>query len=226
MLIVSVVALRYRTIVKGRHDQVLVRADGRSYARMSRGFSLIELLVVMAIIVILTTMYWGSTSASRQKKLQASCQENLQKLHIALQIFANDHEGKFPEQNGARTSEEPLQLLVPRYTSDTTVFICPASKDKALPQGEPFGKRKISYAYYMGRKSSDATEALVSDGQVDSKSKVAGQLLFSATGKSPGNNHDKSGGNVLFCDGHVQSSGTNASFPLALTPGVVLLNPK
>ena len=31
------------------------------------------------------------------------------------------------------------------------MFICPGSKDSALPSGEPFRGRRISYAYLMGR---------------------------------------------------------------------------
>src|SRR5437588_7927003 len=115
------------------------------------GFSLIELLVVVALMIILTTMYWGSNSGTRQKKLQASCQDNLQKIYIAMEIFARDHSDRFPEKQGALRSEEPLELLVPKYTSDTSVFTCPGSKDPTLPSGEAFGKRTISYAYYMGR---------------------------------------------------------------------------
>ena len=190
------------------------------------GFSLIELLVVVALIVLLTTLYWGSNSGGRQKKALASCQDNLQKTYIALEIFAKDHDSKFPETPGARTAEEPLDLLVPRYTSDTSILICPGSKDDPLPSGESLRKWKISYAYYLGRRLSDNAEPLMSDRQVDSLSKVSGQAAFSSTGKAPGNNHDKSGGNVLFSDGHVQRTGPNAAFPLALSSGVTLLNPK
>src|SRR5207249_2336455 len=110
-------------------------------------FSLIELLVVVALVAVLTTMYWGSSSGTRQKKLQAECQNNLQRLCTSMEIFANDHESKFPEVPGAKTSEEPLDLLVPRYTSDTAIFICPGGADSTLPAGESIRKRKISYAY-------------------------------------------------------------------------------
>jgi len=78
----------------------------------------------------------------------------------------------------------------------------------------------------MGQRLADAQEPLLSDRQVDTKSKVPGQQVFSATGKPPGNNHDKIGGNVLFCDGHVQRTAAAAAFSLVLTQGVVLLNPK
>ena len=188
-------------------------------------FSLIELLVVMALIIVLTTMYWGANSGSRQKKVLASCQDNLQKIYIAMEIFAKDHNDKFPEKTGALRSEEPLDFLVPKYTSDTSVFICPGSKDPSLPSGEPFGKHKISYAYYMGCRFADTPEPLMSDRQVDTQSKTAGQPVFSTTGKPPGNNHDKAGGNILFSDGHVQRTPPYAAFSLVLTQGVVLLNP-
>jgi len=189
-------------------------------------FSLIELLIVAALLLVLTTMYWSSASGSRRRSLQADCQQNLQKMFIAMQIYANDHSGKLPVLAGARTSEEALDVLVPHYTVDTSLFICPASHDAPLPSGEPIRKQRISYAYYMGRAMSDASQVLVTDRQVDTLAKSAGQDLFSTTGKPPGNNHAKDGGNLLYCDGHVEASPPRAASALALTQGVVLLNPK
>jgi prepilin-type processing-associated H-X9-DG protein len=171
-------------------------------------------------------MYFGFSSPSHQRNEQKSCGQNLQKLFLALEIYANDHAGNFPAVTNARTSEEPLNLLVPRYTADTATFICPGSKDSPLPSGEPLTKHKISYAYYMGRSSGGTPSALMSDAQVNTDSKSAGDPLFSATGKPPGNNHHQYGGNILFSDGHVELSQTQASFSLVFTQGVVLLNPK
>lgn len=189
-------------------------------------FSLIELLVVAALLLILTTMYWGSASGKRKRSLQADCQQNLQKLFIAMQIYSNDQKGKFPVFAGARTSEDALDLLVPHYTVDTSVFICPASNDSSLPSGESLRRNKISYAYYMGRQATDTSDVLVTDRQVNDQPKNAGQPLFSGTGKPPGNNHQKDGGNLLFADGHVDASPPLAPISLVLTQGVVLLNPK
>jgi prepilin-type N-terminal cleavage/methylation domain-containing protein/prepilin-type processing-associated H-X9-DG protein len=201
-------------------------AFARGHARKRRAFSLIELLITVLIILVLTTMYWGGNSASRQKSRMTACQQNLQKLFIAMQIYANEHSSKFPAKTGAKLSEEPLDRLVPHYTSDTAAFICPGSKDSQLPGGESIAKRTISYAYYMGRTANDgATEALMSDRQVDAQSKSPNQALFSTTGKPPGNNHKQSGGNILFCDGHADHSDPRSSFSLVVTQGIVLLNP-
>ena len=99
---------------------------------------------------------------------------------MAMEIYANDHAGRFPEVAGARTSEEALDALVPRYTVDTAVFICPGSKDAPLPAGESFRQHKISYAYYMGRRAADAQQVLMSDQQVDTRAKARANMPFPA----------------------------------------------
>ena len=80
--------------------------------------------------------------------------------------------------------------------------------------------------YYMGWPATNTAGALMSDRQVDARSKNEGDFVFSTTGKPPGNNHHKYGGNFLFCDGRIESTPPQLSFPLAVTPGIVLLNPK
>jgi len=131
---------------------------------------------VLGIILIVASLYWQSTSRSQQSQQRKNCEKNLQKIFIAMEIFATDHGGKYPDVPGARTSGEALDGLVPRYTVDTGAFVCPASKDAALPAGKASARRKISYAYYMGRGHSDATEVLMSDQQVDVLAKLAGHV--------------------------------------------------
>ena len=193
--------------------------------RGSRAFSLLELLVTAAIILILVTLYWSPNSASRQRPYQAACQKNLQKLYIAFQIYANEHGSKLPLVAGARTSEEALDPLVPKYTSDTASFICPGSSDSAGSPGESLRHTRISYAYYMGRYLTNAQQVILSDKQVDTQPKIPGQFAFSSTGKPPGNNHRKFGGNFLFCDGHIEPSPPQVPFALSLAPDEALLNP-
>ncbi len=189
------------------------------------GFSLIELLVVVLILALLSTLMWRRMSGEGERSKAAECQQNLQKLFIAMQLYATDHKEAFPTVPSATHSEQALDPLVPKYTADTTVFICPASKDSPLPSGESLLKKRISYAYYMGRRLSDAEAVLVTDEQISASSKSPGQQVFSSDGKPPGNNHQKKGGNFLFCDGHADSSESAAKVSLVLTQGVVLLNP-
>ena len=190
------------------------------------GFSLVELLITLALLLIISTMYFGFSSPNRQRSAKQNCQANLRKIFLAQEIYAHDNAGRFPVVAGATTSEVPLDLLVPRYSVDRAIFICPGSKDAPLPAGESLRTNKISYAYYMGRMSGGLATALMSDAQVNTNSKNIGAAIFSATGKAPGNNHHQFGGNILFNDGHVEQSATNLVTPLTLTEGVVLLDPK
>ena len=218
--------LQYRNNMKG-----LSQPEGQKEVSLPpaaggcAGFSMLEMLVTIAIILILTTMYWGSNSGARQR-LQKGCEQNLQKLYLALQIYGNNSDGKFPVVPSARTSEEALDVLVPRFNSDTSLFLCPASGISPLPSGDSISKHKISYAYYMGRRTTDGSEALMSDAQVDTQPKTSGQLIFSDTGRPPGNNHKKYGGNLLFCDGHTEWTPSHVPISVSLTQGVVLLNPR
>jgi len=64
----------------------------------------VELLVTLALMIFMVVMLHGFGSRSNQQRQMKSCQKNLQKIHLALQIFANEHNGLFPAQAGALTS--------------------------------------------------------------------------------------------------------------------------
>jgi prepilin-type N-terminal cleavage/methylation domain-containing protein len=188
------------------------------------GFSLIELLMVIAILVILVSLF-GRSSGQKQAALQSACRGKLQKIFMAMEIYTGEHGGGFPVKAGAGTSGEALSLLVPKYTAETTLFLCPGSRNSTLPPGQSLEQGRISYAYYMGRAATNSSEPLISDEQVNTDSKDVNELVFSDSDKPPGNNHGKLGGNFLFTDGRVDTSPLRAQFSLVLTQGVVLLNP-
>ncbi len=194
--------------------------------RRGTAFSLVEMLITLALMLIMLVMFYGFGSRSHQQQQKKACQKNLQKIFVALQIFATDHDGAFPAAPAAETSEAPLALLVPQYTTDAGSFVCPGSKDASLPSGESFARRRSSYAYFMGRRAADAQEVLMTDKQVNTQPKNTGDPVFSNTGKPPGNNHHKYGGNYLFGDGRMDMGPPAAPFSLTWTQGVVLLNPK
>lgn len=188
---------------------------------------MIEMLISTVIISVMFVVTFGAGSKFGQTRRKASCATNLGQMHMALSVYAAEHDGEFPALAGATSSEAPLSELVPRYTTDTSLFICPGSKAKTLPGAQPFAERRISYAYYMGLKRDASPQTpLISDAQVDTRPKRQGDALFSATGKAPGHNHRRYGGNVLFVDGHVETGDAVARTHLEIPKGAVLLNPK
>jgi prepilin-type processing-associated H-X9-DG protein len=191
------------------------------------GFSYIELLVCTALIMILYAVYFGAGSRSYETKAKAQCASNLARMHLALSLYAQEHDGAFPTSEGATSADGPLSLLVPQYTSDTSLFICPAGTASALPEAVSFSGRRTSYAYYMGVKNGPQSAAapLVSDSQLNVSPKRAGEPIFAEKHVSPGGNHRQFGGNILFADGHVESVETKAPRDLFPAPGSTLLNP-
>jgi len=184
------------------------------------------MLITLALILIMVTMMYSFSSKGHQQTQKEVCAKNLQTIYLALDIYSKENNGTLPFVAGARTSEEPLSTLVPRYTVASEAFTCPGSKDDPLPNGESFAKRRISYAYLMGQRVGVPGGLLMSDRQANTLPKQAGQQVFSANGEPPGNNHHKYGGSLLHLDGRTESIGTKAPFALSWSTNVTFLNPK
>jgi len=194
----------------------------------SSGFSLLELMLVLAILSTLLAFAVTRGKSGNQDRLLLQCEANLQSMHVAMTIYANDHADEFPVWMGARGSERPLSLLIPLYTTDTSIFTCPSTDDPVLPQGEPFSERTISYAYYMGWKKTDPSERpLASDRQIlpADRKRLNADQVFSRAENGPGANHGKQGGNVLFLDGSTRRCESKAEPGLEAPVAIKLLNP-
>ena len=184
--------------------------------RQHAGFSLVELLVAMFICVTVYALVVGpSRGQVRQQKL-AQCAENLRKLHMVLTLYANEHDGAFPVAAGARSSDEILASLVPRYTSDRTFFSCPATWHS---------DGRADFAVVTGLRKDSPVSLLASDAQVNAEPKLRGEKIFADAEGARGGNHGAGGGNLLFTDGHVETIGTAAPRDLSLPPGAEILNP-
>lgn len=66
----------------------------------SQGFTLIELLVVIAIIGVLASIISNSLIISRLKANDAKRQAELNQLKASLSLYADDHNGEYPDPDG------------------------------------------------------------------------------------------------------------------------------
>jgi len=69
-------------------------------------FSLVEMLITLALVIVMVTMMYGFGSRSNQQEQKKQCQKNLQKAYIALEISATDRISSSTVRQRARFSIE------------------------------------------------------------------------------------------------------------------------
>jgi len=66
------------------------------HSRKSRGFTLVELLVVIGIIALLISILLPSLNRAREQANRIKCASNLKQIGLSIQIYANENKGAFP----------------------------------------------------------------------------------------------------------------------------------
>lgn len=106
------------------------------------GFTLVELLVVMVIVLVLASVSVVAVKRGLTASKQAGCASNLRNIGIGLRVFADDHQGKLPETtHGGDLDSSWIYTLEPYLGNFDRTRICPADPKG----GERLRERGTSY---------------------------------------------------------------------------------
>lgn len=108
---------------------------------LSRGFTLVEVLVVVAIIAVLAAILFPVFISAKQSAYSASCLSNIRNLSSAEKLYSSDYDdrfvpveysvgdsriaNKFGSADSYFGNQTWVQLLLP-YTPTFYSFVCPA----------------------------------------------------------------------------------------------------
>ena len=219
--------------------------------RRSPGFTILELLVVIAVIFILAKLLFPALSRAKEVSRRAACASNLHQIVLGINVYKDDFGGAVPQTLGGAgwlwdLPVDTTNLFEQRLNLKRAMFYCPSNQyqnNDALWNLSP-STRVTGYYWLMERiggapaltnvvnniphyvsgfpdptpsETPLVTDATISTGSTttSSFSNIVGGWSqphrsnhFSAAMPVYGNvvslAQPAAGGNVAFCDGHVE----------------------
>ncbi|MCK6470209.1 MAG: type II secretion system GspH family protein [Planctomycetes bacterium] len=96
-----------------------------------RGFTLVEMLVVIGILALLAALLLPVLGRARAEGRRTACKSNLRQVYQAMQMYTNEHHGVYPALAPRPSLDDSLPGLAETlrpYAPDPKVLACPADK--------------------------------------------------------------------------------------------------
>ena len=156
---------------------VFRRKEFRFWLRQAGWFFSILCLSVLFLILIPEPV-----GRIRPKAALIACRSNLRQIHTALKLYAGDHNGFLPPENGAAGLN---YLIRGEYLTDRAIYVCTWQGSRRHPQKAELTEEECGYIFYGGGRLSEISRL---------------PLLMDKPG-----NHPKQMYNVLYTDGTYES---------------------
>lgn len=200
-----------------------------------QGFSLVEMLVALAISAGLLAMLLPAFNNVMEKGRQAECSSNLRQIGHGLAGYLRDNDQVFPLAYDTTSAQKPnwqFSLVRGDYmgspdlrmTSDSALWRPEYYKVMGCPSARKISNKKPPYSptYAMNGNIADgklrstqlsylSSAWIVMDGPLATSGNY-GSVVWSraGTGSLPGRAHRNEYANILFCDGHVEAQSVDS----------------
>lgn len=183
---------------------------------MQKKFTLIELLLVIAIIAILAGMLMPAMSRVRSRAREARCQANLKEIGLGWHQYCDDSRDLIPDTSGgyAGTSIPVIRMyggtvyalgkLIRDYQLRAAQFGCPDNPTRPPAYvAENWNAATVTQSAYLYRETETGFSARRSDVRNTGKGVAMDFSCISATGP-PIVPHAFRSVNILYVDGHAE----------------------
>ncbi|HEX4351059.1 MAG TPA: type II secretion system protein [Verrucomicrobiae bacterium] len=198
-------------------DEIVQRVKAE---RRKEAFTLVEMLVVIAIIGILAALLLPALTGGKERAKRILCETQLQQMGVAFQSFSHDHDSKFPmrvsiadggSQDVLQTEDSTDGLFYIEYRyfqplggvlETPRILVCPT--DTRLPALSFNVLQNSNVSYFVGVNAdyNQPMSILAGDGNLAAFTTMlhvttGGRLTWDSKLHAYK-------GNVLFADGHVE----------------------
>lgn len=115
--------------------QRVISSPFQAWPEGSAGFTLVELLVVMAIVAILTAILVPALSGVRERGRRTQCMNNIRQIGLAIEYYKDDHDSYYPiappnAPYNFGDKNVTMNVLASNYfASSFGVFRCPSNRN-------------------------------------------------------------------------------------------------
>ncbi|MDP8263605.1 MAG: prepilin-type N-terminal cleavage/methylation domain-containing protein [Candidatus Ancaeobacter aquaticus] len=170
-----------------------------THKKNKKGFTLVELLVVVGILVVLVGLLLPAIFSAKEKANQAKCASNMRQILIGINLFEQDHK-VFPT---VANNGQLISTLYPTYVESYDVFKCPSFRNQA---GEKRGPINGNYTHYDYNPSTHLVDTAADNPDIA----LSHTVLLIDTIYNDANPRHTGGSNLGFADGHVEWFSKNA----------------